>query len=105
MSKPESPKRPRRIHCFPIRHILRLRLLVRWLLVLAVGAALAWLCYIAKPMCNDRQFILSCSMTVFIYLIILWKSRVFQRTFNRERVGTVIGREARKHMRMPKGVA
>ncbi len=95
----------RRIRYTPIRRRLRLRLFVRWFWLIVVAVAFAYLYYIALPFCDRTERALMLAMTIALYLVILWKSRVIPRTFAREWVGTVVGREAKKSMKVTGVVA
>ncbi len=80
----------------PVRKKIRLKLLQRWLLVLLVGVAMAAAYSLALPTCDrtERQIMLMLSIGVFLF--VLWKTHVIRRTFSREWVGTVTGKEIKK---------
>lgn len=88
----------------PIRRRIWLRVALRWLIVLAVGGAMALLCYISAPRFRSpRDFQISIGMTLLIYLFIVGQTHVVKRTFSKEWKGKIIGREVVKYTKFNKG--
>ncbi len=100
---PEAPNK--QIVYKPIRKHLLQRLLLRWAILLAVAVAFVVLTAVAAPFCDETERGLMIGMTVAIYLYIFWKSRLLPRTFAKEWRGTVLAREPKKAMKMPRGIA
>ena len=102
--KPNTPQKyghARRV--IPIRRRIWLKVALRWLVILAIGAAFVLLCVISEPRFrNQREFQISIGMTVLVYLFIVWKSRVVKLTFSKEWTGRVIGREVVKYTKFGK---
>ena len=102
--KPNTPQKyghARRV--ISIRRRIWLKVALRWLVILAIGAAFVLLCVISEPRFrNHREFQISIGMTVLVYLFIVWKSRVVKLTFSKEWTGRVIGREVVKYTKFGK---
>ena len=80
---PQKYGHARRI--IPIRRRIRLRVALRWLILLAVGGALALLCYISAPRFRSpRDFQISIGMTILLYLFIIRQCRLIKLTFSKE---------------------
>ncbi len=105
MNKQPTPPTDRRIKYRPIRRVLLGRLCLRWVILVATAVAFVFLCRTAAPHCDNTENAIMLLMSTGIYLFIFWKSRLIPRTFAREWTGTVIEREAKKSIKMPKGVA
>ena len=104
--KPNTPQKyGHRRHIVPIRRRIWQKVVLRWLIVLAVGAAIVLLTQIAKPMYRNysRGYQVSLAMSAFLYLYIVIKSRVFPLTFSKEWVGKIRERRVDKYTRYPKG--
>ena len=87
----------------PIRKRILQRVLILWLILLAVGLAFALLCWISEPRFRSQQeFQVSVGMTVLIYVFIVWQTHAIKKTFSREWSGTVIGREVVKYTKYGK---
>ena len=87
----------------PIRKRIWQRVLIRWLVILAIGLVFALLCYISAPRFrSQRDLQISIGMTVLIYLFIVWQTHAIKKTFSREWSGTVIGREVVKYTKYGK---
>ena len=102
--KPNTPQKyghARRV--IPIRRRIWLKVALRWLVILAIGAAFVLLCVISEPRFRtQRKFQISIGMTILVYLFIVWKSRVVKLTFSKEWTGRVIGREVVKYTKFGK---
>ena len=102
--KPNTPQKyghARRV--IPIRRRIWLKVALRWLVILAIGAAFVLLCVISEPRFRtQREFQISIGMTILVYLFIVWKSRVVKLTFSKEWTGRVIGREVVKYTKFGK---
>ena len=87
----------------PIRKRILQRVLILWLILLAVGLAFALLCWISEPRFRSQQeFQVSVGMTVLIYVFLVWQTHAIKKTFSREWSGTVIGREVVKYTKYGK---
>ena len=87
----------------PIRKRILQRVLILWLILLAVGLAFALLCWISEPRFRSQQeFQVSVGMTVLIYVFLVWQTHALKKTFSREWSGTVIGREVVKYTKYGK---
>lgn len=105
--RPDTPQRyGHRRRIVPIRRRIRQRVVLRWLIVLAVGVAIVLLTQIAKPMYRGyaKGYQLSLAMSFFLYVFIVIKSRVFPMTFAKEWVGRVRERRVDKYTRYPKAI-
>ncbi len=104
--KPNTPQKYGHAHrIIPIRHRIWQKVALRWLVILAIGAAFAVLCYVSAPRFHaPRDLQISIGMTVIIYVIIIWKSRLLRHTFSKGFSGKIIDRQARKYTKMPKGI-
>ena len=102
--KPNTPQKyghARRV--IPIRKRIWQRVLIRWLVILAIGLAFALLCYISAPRFrSQRDLQISIGMTFLIYVFIVWQSHAIKKTFSREWTGIVIGREVVKYTKYGK---
>ena len=102
--KPNTPQKyghARRV--IPIRKRIWQRVLILWLILLAVGLAFALLCWISEPRFRSQQeFQVSVGMTVLIYVFLVWQTHAIKKTFSREWSGTVIGREVVKYTKYGK---
>ena len=102
--KPNTPQKyghARRV--IPIRKRIWRRVLILWLILLAVGLAFALLCWISEPRFRSQQeFQVSVGMTVLIYVFLVWQTHAIKKTFSREWSGTVIGREVVKYTKYGK---
>ena len=103
-SKPSTPQKyghARRV--IPIRKRILQRVLILWLILLAVGLAFALLCWISEPRFRSQQeFQVSVGMTVLIYVILVWQTHALRKTVAKEWSGTVIGREVVKYTKYGK---
>ena len=87
----------------PIRKRIWQRVLIRWLVILAIGLVFALLCYISAPRFrSQRDLQISIGMTFLIYVFIVWQTHAIKKTFSREWSGTVIGREVVKYTKYGK---
>ena len=102
--KPHTPQKyghARRV--IPIRKRIWQRVLIRWLVILAIGLVFALLCYISAPRFrSQRDLQISIGMTFLIYVFIVWQTHAIKKTFSREWSGTVIGREVVKYTKYGK---
>ena len=102
--KPNTPQKyghARRV--IPIRKRILQRVLILWLILLAVGLAFALLCWISEPRFRSQQeFQVSVGMTVLIYVFLVWQTHAIKKTFSREWTGIVIGREVVKYTKYGK---
>ena len=102
--KPNTPQKyghARRI--IPIRKRIWRRVLILWLILLAIGLAFALLCYISAPRFrSQRDLQISIGMTFLIYVFIVWQTHAIKKTFSREWTGIVIGREVVKYTKYGK---
>ena len=102
--KPNTPQKyghARRI--LPIRKRIWQRVLILWLILLAIGLVFALLCYISAPRFrSQRDLQISIGMTFLIYVFIIWQTHAIKKTFSREWSGTVIGREVVKYTKYNK---
>ena len=102
--KPNTPQKyghARRI--LPIRKRIWQRVLILWLILLAIGLVFALLCYISAPRFRShRDLQISIGMTFLIYVFIVWQTHAIKKTFSREWSGTVIGREVVKYTKYGK---
>ena len=103
--KPNTPQKyghARRI--IPIRRRIWLKVALHWLVILAIGAGFALLCYISAPRFRSlRDLQISIGMTILVYLFIIWQTHLLGKTFSREWSGRVVGREVVKYTKYPKG--
>ena len=103
-STPNTPQKyghARRV--IPIRKRIWQRVLIRWLVILAIGLAFALLCYISAPRFrSQRDLQISIGMTFLIYVFIVWQTHAIKKTFSREWMGIVIGREVVKYTKYGK---
>ena len=102
--KPNTPQKyghARRV--IPIRKRILQRVLILWLILLAVGLAFALLCWISEPRFRSQQeFQVSVGMTILVYVFIVWQTHAIKKTFSREWTGIVIGREVVKYTKYGK---
>ena len=102
--KPNTPQKyghARRV--IPIRKRILQRVLILWLILLAVGLAFALLCWISEPRFRSLQeFQISVGMTILVYVFIVWQTHAIKKTFSREWTGIVIGREVVKYTKYGK---
>ena len=102
--KPNTPQKyghARRI--LPIRKRIWQRVLILWLILLAIGLVFALLCWISAPRFRSRQeFQISVGMTILVYVFIVWQTHAIKKTFSREWMGIVIGREVVKYTKYGK---
>ena len=102
--KPNTPQKyghARRI--IPIRKRIWRRVLILWLILLAIGLVFALLCYISAPRFrSQRDLQISIGMTFLIYVFIVWQTHAIKKTFSREWTGIVIGREVVKYTKYGK---
>ena len=102
--KPNTPQKyghARRV--IPIRKRIWQRVLILWLILLAIGLVFALLCYISAPRFrSQRDLQISIGMTFLIYVFIVWQTHAIKKTFSREWSGTVIGREVVKYTKYGK---
>ena len=102
--KPNTPQKyghARRI--LPIRKRIWRRVLILWLILLAIGLAFALLCYISAPRFrSQRDLQISIGMTFLIYVFIVWQTHAIKKTVSREWMGIVIGREVVKYTKYGK---
>ncbi len=96
-------KSPKPIQYRPIRRVIRMRLLVRWGILLSVAGLFVLLYSIAAPHCDRIERGLMQGMSVGIYLYIFYKSHVLPRTFSREWTGRILSWQVNKRIRFPKG--
>ena len=104
--KPNTPQKyGHRRHIVPIRRRIWQKVVLRWLVMLAVGFAIVWLTQIAKPMFRNysRGYKLSLVMSAFLYLFLLLRSRVFPLTFSKEWCGWIRERSVEKYTKVPLG--
>lgn len=103
----QTPKTFRHIgNITPIGKKITRRLILRWALMVALGAAFAGFLILSKPMFRNRpdEYRLNQIVTILLYLFIFWRSRVLQLTFSKSWVGTIKGCEVVSYTRYPKGV-
>ena len=103
----QTPKTFRRIiGMIPVGKKITRRILLRWVLVAVLGAAFAGFLILSEPMFHNRpdEYRLNQIVTVLIYLLVFWRSRVLQLTFSKSWVGTIKGCEVVSYTRYPKGV-
>ena len=102
--KPNTPQKyghARRI--LPIRKRIWRRVLILWLILLAIGLVFAFLCYISAPRFRShRDLQISIGMTFLIYVFIIWQSHSVKKTFSKEWTGIVVGREVVKYTKYNK---
>ena len=102
--KPNTPQKyghARRI--IPIRKRIWRRVLILWLILLAIGLVFALLCYISAPRFrSQRDLQISIGMTFLIYVFIVWQTHAIKKTFSQEWTGIVIGREVVKYTKYGK---
>ena len=102
--KPNTPQKyghARRV--IPIRKRIWQRVLILWLILLAIGLVFALLCYISAPRFrSQRDLQISIGMTFLIYVFIVWQTHAIKKTFSREWTGIVIGREVVKYTKYGK---
>lgn len=102
--KPNTPQKyghARRI--LPIRKRIWQRVLILWLILLAIGLVFAFLCYISAPRFRShRDLQISIGMTFLIYVFIIWQSHSVKKTFSKEWTGIVVGREVVKYTKYNK---
>ena len=102
---PNTPQRhghARRV--IPIRRRIWQRVALRWLILLAVGGAMALLCYISAPRFRSpRDFQISIGMTILLYLFVIRQCRLIKLTFSKEWKGRIVGREVVKYTKFNKG--
>lgn len=105
--KPNTPQKyghARRV--IPIRKRIWQKVVIRWMILLAIGAAFALLCYISAPRFRSpRDLQISIGMTILIYLFIVWQTHSVRLTFSKEWTGRVIGREVVKYTKYGKAFA
>ena len=105
--KPNTPQKyghARRV--IPIRRRIWLKVLYLWLILLAIGGAFALLCAVSAPRFHYlRDFRVSISMTVLVYLFIIWQTHAVRKTVSREWTGRIIGREVTKYTKYGKAFA
>lgn len=106
-SKPNTPQKyghARRV--IPIRRRIWQKVLIRWLIILAIGAVFALLCYVSAPRFRSlRDLQISIGMTVLIYLFIIWQSHVVKLTFSKGWTGRIVDREVIKYTKYGKAFA
>ena len=102
---PNTPqKRGHARRIIPIRRRIWLRVALRWLILLAVGGAMALLCYVSAPRFRSpRDFQISIGMTVILYLFVIRQCRLIKLTFSKEWRGRIVGREVVKYTKFNKG--
>ena len=103
----QTPKAFRRIGgIIPVGKKITRRLILRWALMVALGAAFAGFLILSEPMFRNRpqEYRLNQIVTILLYLFIFWRSRVVQLTFSKSWVGTIKGCEVVSYTRYPKGV-
>ena len=107
--KPNTPQKyghARRI--IPIRRRIWQKVLIRWLILLAIGVAIIILSLISEEVPTLRNYpkmiLLGRIMSVFVFLYAVLKSRVLPITFSKEWVGKVRERSVEKYTRYPKGL-
>ena len=106
--KPNTPQKyghARRI--LPIRKRIWQRVVIRWAVVLAIGVAFVICCIISGDAFRNypQKQQLSWSLTVLVYVFVVWKSRVLPMTFSKGWVGVVKAKEVKKYTRIPQGLA
>ncbi len=89
-----SPK-----HLTPVRKKLRQKLILRWLILLAVGVAMAAAYFFALPHCDRTEGQIMLLLSIGVFLFVLWRTHVLRRTFAREWAGTITGQEIKKTIR------
>ncbi len=83
----------------PVRKKLRQQLILRWLILLPVGAFMAGAYLFALPKCDRTEGQIMLMLSIGVFLFLLWKTHVIRRTFAREWTGTVTGHEVKKTIR------
>ena len=108
--KPNTPQKyghARRI--IPIRRRIRQKVLIRWLVLLALAAVFAVFCIISEDVPTLRNYpqmkALGRWLTIALWLFIFLRSRVLKLTFSKEWTGTVRGKEVKKYNKIPQGLA
>jgi hypothetical protein len=107
--KPSTPQKYGYAHkVIPIRKRIWQKVLIRWVILLGVGVMFLILNGIGEKVPTLRNYyhmvVLMRWMSVFVFLAILFMSRVLPLTFSREWVGTVRERKVDKYTRYPKGI-
>ena len=106
--KPNTPQKygyARKV--IPIRKRIWQKVLIRWMILLGVGVAFLILNGIGEKVPTLRNYyhmvVLMRWMSVFVFLAILFMSRVLPLTFSKEWTGTVRERHVEKYMKMSPG--
>lgn len=86
-------------HLIPVRTKLRRKLLLRWLILILVGVAMAAAYWFALPHCDRTEAQVMLLLSIGVFLFVLWKTHVLRRTFAREWSGTITGQEIKKTIR------
>ena len=107
--KPNTPQKYGYAHkVIPIRKRIWQKVMIRWAILVAIGVAFLILNAIGEKVPTLRNYyhmvVLMRWMSVFVFLAILFMSRVLPLTFSREWVGTVRERKVDKYTRYPKGI-
>jgi protein-S-isoprenylcysteine O-methyltransferase Ste14 len=103
----QTPKTFRHIgNITPIGKKITRRIILRWALMVALGAAFAGFLILSEPMFRNSpdEYRLNQIVTVLIYLLVFWKSRVLQLTFSKSWVGSIKDCKVVSYTRYPKGV-
>ena len=104
--KPNTPQKyGHALRVIPIRKRIRQKVLLRWLVLVAVGVAFIILSVTSEKVSTLRNYpkmiILGRWMSVFVFLLVVLRSGVLPLTFSREWVGTVRERSVEKYTKIP----
>ena len=102
--KPNTPQKyghARRV--VPIRRRIWQKVALRWIIMLAIGVAILLLTLISNPLYHStRNRQIGMGMSIILYVIILWRTRIFPYTFSKEWTGKVVDREVVKYTKFGK---
>ena len=99
---PRKAERARRI--IPVRRRIWGRIVLRWAILVAIAALFIFLSVLSAPTYRDhRTQQIGWGMTAAIYAVIVWHSRVIDRTISKEWTGKVLSREVVKYTKFGKG--
>jgi hypothetical protein len=92
----------------PIRKRIWQKVIIRWLVLAAIGVAIIILSIISEKVPTLRNYPkmiqLGRVMSVFVFLYAVFQSRVFPLTFSKEWLGVIRDRYVEKYTRYPKGI-
>lgn len=99
---PQKQGHARRV--IPIRRRIWGRIVIRWLILLAIAAVFVLLCAVSAPAYrSQRNMQIGWGMTAAIYAVIVWQTHTVARTVSREWTGKVVAREVVKYTKFGKG--